>query len=459
MLTRRRFLGTMAGAAGLAGAAEVKPNVIVLFADDLGYGDLGCYGSNTIRTPRIDRMAREGLRFTNFYAGAPFCSPSRAALLTGRYPVRAGVPNVLFPTETVGLPPSEVTIAKLLKGAGYATACIGKWHLGVPEEFGPRSHGFDSFYGLPYSNDMYKLPAGETFRAQHAHVELPLLDNERVAEAPVEQRTLTQRYTERALAFIKENRARPFFLYLAHTFPHSPQYASERFEGRSPHGFYADTVEELDWSTGRILGGLKEMGLERNTLVVFTSDNGPAPGRKGDPRYQGGSAGPLRGGKGTTWEGGMRVPAIFRQPGRIAAGVTTNTVGSVLDLLPTMAEMAGVPVPRDRVIDGRSLVPALGGKRMDERLFCYYFGGQLQAVRKGKWKLVLRIDKLPDKKPSSLWYELMPQLVARHYRLQPEPQLFDLDGDIGEAQNVAPRYPEVVRELEAAARAFDAGMS
>ncbi|MBL8217233.1 MAG: sulfatase [Bryobacterales bacterium] len=451
MLSRRQLL-----LSSLA-APQTAPhtNLVVVFADDLGYGDLGCYGSTTIRTPRLDRMAREGLRFTHFYAGAPFCSPSRAALLTGRYPIRAGVPNVLFPTEKTGLPPSEITIARLLKQQGYATACIGKWHLGDEHAFRAHRHGFDSFYGLPYSNDMFQVREGETFRAQHARQELPLRENDQTIEAPVNQHTLTQRYTDRAIAFIEQNRNRPFFLYLPHTFPHSPQYASPDFEGRSPHGFYADAVEELDASTGRILDALTRLKLARNTLVVFTSDNGPAPGRKGEPRWTGGSAGSLRGAKGNTYEGGMRVPAIFWQPGRIAAGKTVDTVASVMDLLPTAAQLARAPLPEGRVIDGQSLRDLLySGTPMPERLFCYYFGGQLQAVRRGKWKLVLPIHELPER-PPSLWYQTMPELFARHYRLKKVPELYDVTTDIAERNNAAGEYGDVVRELTQAAARFD----
>jgi arylsulfatase A-like enzyme len=460
--SRRSFLGA-AAASILTGrtAADAqpleKPNLVVIFADDLGYGDLACYGSTSIRTPTLDRMAGEGMRFTSFYAGAPFCSPSRASLLTGRYPIRAGVPNVLFPTETTGLPPSEITIARLLKGEGYATSCIGKWHLGVTPPFRAHRHGFDSFYGLPYSNDMFKLGKEEVFRAQHAYTDIPLMENDRVLEAPVDQHTLTGRYTERAIAFIRTNRSRPFFLYLAHTFPHSPQYASRQFDGRSPHGLYADTVEEIDWSTGRILDTLKKLGIDRKTMVVFTSDNGPAPGRRGEKRWMGGSAGPLRGAKGTTYEGGMRVPAIFWQPGRIPAGTTTDTVGSVLDLLPTAAEMAGAKLPRGRVIDGVSMARLLSGASTpsgEERLFYYYFGGQLQAVRRGKWKLVLRIRELPPR-PPSLWYKTMPELFQRHYRLKPQPELYDLAADVGETTNVVERYPSIVEELTQQAARFD----
>jgi arylsulfatase A-like enzyme len=459
-LSRRSFLtaaaGLLSGAAAGQAQAGAKPNLIVIFADDLGYGDLGCYGSKTIRTPRLDAMAREGTRFTNFYAGAPFCSPSRAALLTGRYPIRAGVPNVLFPTEKTGLPPSEVTVARLLKDEGYATTCIGKWHLGVPPAFRAHRHGFDSFYGLPYSNDMFKLKDDETFRAQHAHEELPLMENDRVVEAPVDQHSLTRRYTERALAFIRANRNRPFFLYLPHTFPHSPQYASEKFEGRSPHGFYADTVEEIDWSVGQVLDTLKELGIDRRTMVIFTSDNGPSPGRTNQQRWMGGSAGPLRGRKGNTYEGGMRVPAIFWQPGKVIAGRATDAVASVMDIFPTAAEMAGAKLPAGRTIDGRSLLALLTDAQAkgEERLFCYYFGGQLQAVRRGRWKLILQIDSLPER-PSSLWYQTMPALFEQHYRLKPEPELYDLEADEAETTNVASQHPATVRELTEAARRLD----
>ena len=286
-------------------ATAEQPNFIVIFADDLGYGDLGVYGSTTIRTPNLDGMAAEGMRFTDFYATAPFCSPSRASLLTGRYPVRAGVPYVLFPTELTGLPPAEITIAEILSDAGYATAAIGKWHLGWPKPFRAQRHGFDFFYGLPYSNDMLMWEPDTVLRPQHAFWRLPLLDNDEIVEAPVNQHTLTRRYTRKALQFIGDNRDRPFFLYLPHTFPHNPQYASEEFEGRSPHGLYADTVEELDWSVGEVLRTLQDLSLHEKTLVVFTSDNGPTRGgNRWQHRSAGGSAGGLRGNKGTTFEGG-----------------------------------------------------------------------------------------------------------------------------------------------------------
>ena len=441
-------------------AAAQQPNFIVIFADDLGYGDLGAYGSTTIRTPNLDRLAAEGMRFTDFYATAPFCSPSRASLLTGRYPVRAGVPYVLFPTELTGLPPAEITIAEILADKGYATAAIGKWHLGWPKPFRAQRHGFDFFYGLPYSNDMLKWEPDTVLRPQHAFWKLPLLDNDDIVEAPVNQHTLTKRYTERAIGFIEENRNRPFFLYFPHTFPHTPHYASEDFEGRSPHGLYTDTVEEIDWSVGELLRTLRALDLDKNTLVIFISDNGPARGstRWGD-RSGGGSTGGLRGNKGTTFEGGMREPGIFRWTGRIAEGSETSEPASILDLLPTLAELAGADAPSDRVIDGRSIADLLLGntETLPEEPFFYYFGTQLQAIRLGAWKLFLRQTE-PAELSSSLWYLQNPELFERHHRLRPEPELYDLDTDRAETRNVASERPEMVERLVGIARRFDERM-
>ncbi len=438
-----------------------KPNFVVIFADDLGYGDLGVYGSETIRTPNLDRMAAEGMRFTDFYASAPFCSPSRASLLTGRYPVRAGVPYVLFPTEQTGLAQAEITIAEILSDAGYATAAIGKWHLGWPRPFRAQRHGFDFFYGLPYSNDMLKWKATEILRAQHAFWELPLLNDDETVEAPVNQHTLTKRYTERAVRFIKENRNRPFFLYFPHTFPHNPQYASEDFEGHSPHGLYADTVEELDWSVGEILRTLRELDLDEKTLVVFTSDNGPTRGGGGrwGHRSSGGSAGGLRANKGTTFEGGMREPGNFRWPGKITAGTVSSQLASILDLLPTLAELAGVDAPDDRVIDGRSIADLLLGTKdsLAEEPFFYYFGTQLQAIRLGRWKLFLAHAEPPEMS-ASLWYLQNPQLFERHHRVLDAPQLYDLHADRAESRNVAAQHPEIVERLDGIARRFDEEM-
>ena len=442
-------------------AIAEQPNFVVIFADDLGYGDLGVYGSKTIRTPNLDRMAAEGMRFTDFYATAPFCSPSRASLLTGRYPVRAGVPYVLFPTELTGLAPAEVTIAEILSERGYATGAIGKWHLGWPKPFRAQRHGFDFFYGLPYSNDMLKWEPDTVLRPQHAFWELPLLDNDEIVEAPPNQHTLTRRYTDKAVQFIEENRNRPFFLYFPHTFPHNPQYASEDFEGRSPHGLYADTVEELDWSVGEVLRTLRELDLNEKTLVVFTSDNGPTRGggRWGKRSARGGSAGGLRGNKGGTFEGGMREPGIFWWPGKIAADAETAEVASILDLLPTLAELAGADIPGDKVIDGRSIADLLLGRSdsLAEEPFFYYFGVQLQAVRLGNWKLFLR-QLEPPELSGSLWYLHNPELFERHHRMRDEPELYDLATDRAETRNLASMRPGVVERLDGIARRFDEAM-
>lgn len=449
-MNRREFFLSFSMALG----AERAPNFVIILADDLGYGDLGCYGAQAIRTPNLDRMAAEGVRFTNFYAAAPFCSPSRASLLTGRYPVRAGVPNVLFPTEKTGLPPEEITIAELLKPLGYSTACVGKWHLGHRPMFRAHRQGFDFFYGLPYSNDSHKRRDNESGAPVYADEELPLMENDKVLEAPVDQHTLTERYTDRALRFIRESRDRPFLLYLAHTAPHTPLYASREREGRSAAGLYGDCVEEIDWSTGRILDTLRELGLDHNTFVLFSSDNGPR--RSGqDPREGGGSTGGLRGYKGTTWEGGMRVPAVAWWPGRIPARRETAEVASLLDVFPTIAKFAGASLPSDRVIDGISLDGLLTSNTpLKERLFCYYFGAQLQAVRLGHWKLMLKILSYPEK-PPSIWYR-DDRVFRSHYRLFPHPQLFDLATDPSESKDFAPKYPDVVARLTEAARKFDA---
>ena len=338
--------------------------------------------------------------------------------------------------------------------------------MGTEAQFHPISHGFDEWYGLPYSNDMMIWDGESKFRAQNALRELPLLDcrapAETIVEAPVEQTTLTQRYTSRAVRFIETNRERPFFLYFAHTFPHSPQYASGDFDGKSKGGIYGDTVEELDWSVGQIVETLQRLGLARNTLVFFTSDNGPAPGNPGrivdgKPRYSGGSSGPLRGHKGTTWEGGMREPAIAWWPGRIEPGRETGQMASILDLLPTCASLAEAPLPQDRVLDGTDLSGLLFERedlRPAERLFCYYFGTQLQAVRRGSWKLILPIDEYPSP-PSSLWYLVSPNLFEHQHRLFPKAELYNLATDIAETTDLAAEHPDVVAALLAAAHEFD----
>lgn len=481
------FIGVLWSCVLSARAATTvrPPNFVVIFADDLGWGDVGFQGSTTITTPRLDRLAREGVRFTDAYAAAPFCSPSRAALLTGRLPARAGLPYVLFPAEHTGLPPEEVTIAEVLKERGYATACIGKWHLGWDRPFRPTRQGFDVFYGLPYSNDSNEWPVGQPFMQVMGLEPLPLIDGENVIEAPVEQATLTRRYTERAVEFIRENRERPFFLYLPHTMPHIPQYASPEFAGKSKGGLWGDTIEEIDWSTGKILDALRELGLDERTVVVFASDNGASvraggaaaagtgkAGKVANPkkgaaagsdagrfpgRSLGGSNGPLRGGKGGTFEGGVRVPLAVRWPGGIAGGRDVAAPVSLMDLFPTFVKLAGATLPADRVCDGRDLSPYFAKDGKDEpRTIYHYFGYQAQAIREGKWKLFVKVDKRPEPVPKSLWYEHQPKVFENQHRLLAEPLLYDLEADIGETKDVAKEHPEVMARLTAKLAAYDA---
>ncbi|MBL8293446.1 MAG: sulfatase, partial [Bryobacterales bacterium] len=349
--------------AATAALPRRAPNVVLIYCDDLGYGDLGCYGS-TIRTPNIDRLADEGTRFTHFYSGNPVCSPSRAALLTGRYPVRAGVPHVLFPRDTTGLPHSEVTLAQVLKTKQYRTMCVGKWHLGHHPPYLPTARGFDHYFGIPYSNDM---------------VPRWLMDDTKVIEEQATLETLTPRYTERAVRVIEHSKGSPFFLYMPHTYPHIPLAASERFRGKSPLGLYGDVVEELDWSVGQVMAALKRTGQEKDTLVMFSSDNGP---------WFQGSPGRLRGRKGTTWEGGQRVPFIAKLPGWIPARKTCSGVSSVMDIVPTVARLCGAELPRNP-LDGVDISPLVTGARPElEREALLYFNGlNLQCARWGKWKL------------------------------------------------------------------------
>jgi arylsulfatase A len=368
-------------------------NLVIVFADDLGYGDLGCYGHPSIRTPRLDQMAAEGVRFTDFYSAAEVCTPSRAALLTGRYPIRSGMcempgaRRVLFPNSAGGLPPEEQTIAELLKPHGYATAHIGKWHLGIHAGARPNEQGFDYSFGLPYSNDMDArpdLPKGAVASTNPPRDgwNVALQRNGKIIEQPAVQETLTRRYTDEAVQFIRQNKERPFFVYLAHSMPHVPLFASDEFRGKSARGLYGDVLEELDANVGRILDAIKAEGLAERTLVVFTSDNGPWL----TMGAQGGSAGLLRDGKGSTWEGGMRVPAIAWQPGRLKPGVTSE-LACMMDLLPTALARAGVETPRDLTLDGLDLSPLLDeGTSLPPRPFFYYRGDQLFACRLGPWK-------------------------------------------------------------------------
>ncbi|MBE0544508.1 MAG: sulfatase [Verrucomicrobia bacterium] len=422
--------------------AAAKPNIVIIFADDLGYGDLGCYGSPVIRTPNLDRMAAEGLRFTDFYSAAEVCTPSRAALLTGRYPLRSGMcgnRRVLFPNSKGGLPPAEITLAEALKPAGYTTAHVGKWHLGIHEGARPLDQGFDRSFALPYSNDMdarADLPRGASGSPNPPHDgwNVPLLRDGKVVEQPADQTTLTKRYTEEAVKFITEKKGGPFFLYFAHTFPHVPMFASPAFKGKSRAGIYGDAVEEIDWSVGKVIETLKKNGLAENTLVFFTSDNGPWL-IMGD---QGGSAGLLRDGKGSTWEGGMRVPGLAWMPGRIKPGVTTQ-LAHTMDLLPTALALAGTPAPNGVTLDGTDLSPLLfESKTLPQRPFFYYRGDQLFACRLGEWKAHFKSQTgYGQSKPET----------------HEPPLLFHLGHDPSEKRNVAADHADVLAQIQQAVKA------
>ncbi|WP_190810909.1 sulfatase [Flagellimonas sp. S3867] len=371
-----------------------QPNFIIIFADDLGYGDLSVYGHPTINTPNLDRMAYEGQKWTNFYVGASVCTPSRAALLTGRLPVRNGMASnkhrVLFPDSKNGLPASEITLAEQLKKAGYNTACIGKWHLGHKEQYLPTNNGFDYYFGIPYSNDMDRVveyPDGGYWNQQNEdikteHFNVPLLRNTEIVERPANQNTITKRYSEETISYIKKHKDKPFFIYLAHNLPHIPLFASKEAMGKSKRGLYGDVVEEIDDGVGKILKAIESEGLADNTIVVFTSDNGPWLPFK----TNGGSAGLLRAGKGTTWEGGMREPAIFWGPGHIKPGLVTE-LGSTMDLFTTFSSMAGVEIPQDRIMDGYDLSETLLNHNPSSRKsVLYYRGTDLFAARLGDYK-------------------------------------------------------------------------
>lgn len=427
---------TAARAADPADPAR-PPNVVVIFADDLGYGDIGCYGSAT-PTPHLDAMTAEGVRMTDFYTAQAVCSASRAALLTGCYPNRIGILGALFPQGRHGIHAGEATIAEVLKQRGYATGIFGKWHLGHQKPFLPTNHGFDEYLGLPYSNDMRPTDQRKDYPP------LPLIDGTEVVETDPDQTKLTTLYTERALRFIDAHKDGPFFLYVPHTMPHVPLYVSDKFRGKSPRGLYGDVIMEIDWSVGQILDRIKSHGLDENTLVVFTSDNGPwLP--YGD---HGGLAGPLREGKGSTFEGGVRVPGIFRFPGKIPAGRTCAEPAMTIDLLPTIAALAGAQVPKERIIDGKDIWPLLAGadgaKSPHEALYFYWDVG-LQAIRSGKWKLHFPHD-----------YHSVTQVGAggthgRSEKRRIELSLFDLEADVGETNNVAAEHPDVVERLTALA--------
>lgn len=425
--------------------ADRPPNIVLIFTDDQGYNDVGCFGSPDIRTPNLDAMAEQGIRFTDFYVAASVCSASRAALLTGCYPDRVGVKGVFFPNRGYdGLHPDEITIADLLKTKGYATGIFGKWHLGDEKPFLPTRQGFDTYYGIPYSNDMSVNPTMEVADnvvwregmtldrmrdpKQKKKNLVPLLRDEQVIEYPVDQRTITKRCTEEAIAFMAQNKDKPFFVYLPHTMPHIPLFVSKDFEnGNKKRGFYGDVIEEIDWSVGRVLDALKQLKIDEDTLVIFTTDNGPwlSVGKA-----RSGSALPLRDGKFTAYEGGMRVPMIARWPGQIPAGKTNGEIASTIDLLPTFAGLAGAEVPGDRVIDGKDILSLLKAEPKAKSPHDAYFY-RTRAVRKGHWKLHIKARSTRKDQP-----------VGKL------PALYDLSTDLGETTNVAEQHPEVVAELK-----------
>ena len=459
--------GAIAGADGTAqrpsSSAPRPPNIVVILADDQGYGDLGSYGHPTIRTPNIDRLAAEGQRWTSFYA-APVCTPSRAQLLTGRLAVRTGLASgVLFPDSPGGLQPSEITIPEVLKPRGYATIAIGKWHLGVLPQYLPTNQGFDSYYGIPYSNDMEMVADGDVpggipggrfggyMNPKIEYFQVPLMRNQQIVERPADQTTITRRYTDEAISFIRANRDRPFFVYLAHNMPHMPLFRSKEFEGRSERGKYGDVVEEIDANVGRLIQTLQDLQLQGNTLVVFTSDNGPwSPYLE-----QGGSAGLLRGAKGSTWEGGMREPAIFWWPGTIKSGVVTG-IGSELDLLQTFASMAGASAPTDRPLDGYDLSPTLTGDAPSPRETLFYYEtnsgypAPLVAVRHGAFKLHIRppedgVGRVAA--PGAAGAPARDGGSATKISAAPPMELYNLNEDPSEKFNLATTRPEITAEL------------
>lgn len=429
----------LTGIQGHCAEAERPPNIVLMFADDLGYADLGCFGSKTNPTPNLDRLAAEGRRFTSFCVAQAVCSASRAALLTGCYPNRIGIRGALGPQSDVGISNDEQTIAEVLKAQGYATAIFGKWHLGHHEQFLPTRHGFDEYFGLPYSNDMWpKHPtAGKNFPP------LPLIDGEKIVAYNPDQTQLTTSYTERAVSFIERNQDRPFFLYVPHSMPHVPLFVGKIHDGKSGNGLYADVIAEIDWSMGQILATLEKLDLDDNTLVIFTSDNGPWLSYGNHA----GSAGRLREGKGTMWEGGARVPCIMRWPGRIPAGTSTNEFAATIDILPTLAAIVGAKTQASHIIDGKDIRGLLFGDantKSPHEAYYYYWGDDLQAIRSGRWKLHFPHEyrSLDGSQPGS---DGQPgPYVTKKIGMA----LFDLESDDGETTDVAESHPDVVTRLQ-----------
>jgi arylsulfatase A len=427
-----------------------KPNFIVIFADDLGYGDLGIFGHPTNKTPNLDRMAAEGQKWTNFYVAAPVCTPSRAGLLTGRLPVRSGMCSdkrrVLFPDSNGGLPQSEITIARALKGNGYQTAAIGKWHLGHKSPHLPTDHGFDSYFGIPYSNDMDKVERTDHFtlaeNERYQAYNVPLMRDKEIIERPADQRTITKRYTEEAVSKIKSMKNGPFFIYLAHNLPHIPLFRSEKFKDVSLAGIYGDVIEEIDWSVGQIIKTLREEGIDKKTLVVFTSDNGPWHTFK----THGGTAGLLRGAKGGTFEGGMREPTVFWWPEKIKQGVVMD-LATTMDLLPTFCNLSGTKLPGDRVYDGYDISPLILGNGKSPRDVVFYYRGQkVYAIRKGDYKAHF-ITQNEYGSQTAHPITNPPIEISNSATVHETPLLYNVNVDPSEKFNIAEEHPEVIAEI------------
>ena len=433
-------------------SAPASPNIVVIFIDDMGYADIGPFGGKLAATPNLDRMAREGMRFTDFVVSSAVCSASRAALLTGCYHKRVGIAGALGPDAQIGISDQETTLAQLCKQRGYATACFGKWHLGHHPKFLPLRHGFDEYFGLPYSNDMWplhpahaKLPP-ESEKRKQGYPDLPLIEGDRIQKAKVtgeDQEQLTTWYTEHAVSFIRRNKERPFFLYLPHSMVHVPLFVSDKFRGKSGQGLFGDVVMEIDWSVGEILAALRETGLDEKTLVIFTSDNGPWLSYGNHA----GSAGPFREGKGTAFEGGIREPTIFRWPGKVPAGATCTELASTIDILPTVATLIAAELPKHK-IDGLDITPLLfgapGAVSPHELFCCYYEGGQLQAVRDARWKLhfphkYASLEGRPGGRDGS---------PTAYASAKIELCLYDLKHDPGETKDIAAEHRDVVARLQ-----------
>lgn len=424
-----------------SGSGASRANFVIIFCDDLGYGDLSCFGHPTIHTPHLDRMATEGQKWTSFYAAASVCTPSRAGLLTGRLPIRNGMCSskrrVLFPDSAKGLPPSEITLAEALKESGYHTAMVGKWHLGHMPEYLPTANGFESYYGIPYSNDMDRIrdlgPKGRAglMKPKSDYWNVPLMHNTEILERSPNQSYLTRNYTQQAVAYIEAQAKteKPFFLYLAHSMPHVPIFASGAFSGTSQAGRYGDVIEEIDWSVGQVIKTLREQGMAEDTVVVFTSDNGPWLPFK----THGGSSGHLRDGKGSTWEGGVRTPTVFWGPGHVEPGIV-HEMGSTLDLFATFLDLAGQALPADRVYDGASLAPVLAGRGHSPRQeMFYYHGSELYAVRQGEYKL---------------HFTTKTEYIGEAPKKHEAPLLYHLGEDPGEKFDIAEEHPKVVAALK-----------